>query len=58
MLLVMHLIAHGHELVRWFHGKIKREDAEKLLLAMPPGDGMYLFRESESSPGGQFIPLV
>jgi len=36
---------------RWFHGCIKRVQAEQTLLACPH-EGAYLFRESESTPGG------
>lgn len=35
----------------WFHGCIKRVQAEQTLLACPH-EGAYLFRESESTPGG------
>jgi len=35
----------------WFHGQIKRVQAEQTLLACP-NEGAFLFRESESSPGG------
>lgn len=35
----------------WFHGKISRVSAEQTLLNCPQ-EGAYLFRESESSPGG------
>ena len=34
---------------RWFHGKIKREDAEVLL--KPREDGLFLVRESVNYPG-------
>eukprot|EP00049_Salpingoeca_infusionum_P001804 m.51062 g.51062 ORF g.51062 m.51062 type:complete len:259 (+) comp11214_c0_seq1:221-997(+) len=34
----------------WFHGPIKRAEAERLLLSSPM-DGAFLFRESDSSPG-------
>ncbi|XP_021346073.1 tyrosine-protein kinase CSK-like isoform X1 [Mizuhopecten yessoensis] len=33
----------------WFHGKIKREKAEELLV--PPEDGLFLVRESVNYPG-------
>ena len=36
-------------LLRWFHGKISREDAEKLLT--PPKNGRFLVRESQNYPG-------
>lgn len=35
----------------WFHGQIKRVQAEQTLLASP-NEGAFLFRESESTPGG------
>jgi len=35
----------------WMHGKITRVKAEEVLLATTK-DGAYLFRESESAPGG------
>jgi len=35
----------------WMHGKISRSDAEQTLL-QSSDDGAYLFRESESAPGG------
>mmetsp|Transcript_21277 Transcript_21277/g.55527 ORF Transcript_21277/g.55527 Transcript_21277/m.55527 type:complete len:243 (+) Transcript_21277:91-819(+) len=35
----------------WFHGQIKRVDAEEKLLNCPV-EGAFLFRESESTPGG------
>eukprot|EP00911_Craspedida_sp_UC1_P002320 UC1_evm1s1749 len=35
----------------WFHGRISRQTAEQVLLASPT-DGAFLFRESESCPGG------
>eukprot|EP00040_Diaphanoeca_grandis_P015574 m.79567 g.79567 ORF g.79567 m.79567 type:complete len:250 (-) comp25229_c1_seq1:43-792(-) len=35
----------------WFHGQIKRVQAEQTLLACP-NEGAFLFRESESTPGG------
>ena len=33
----------------WFHGKMKREDAEQLL--EPREDGLFLVRESNNYPG-------
>ena len=36
-------------LFSWFHGKITREEAEKLL--HPPSDGVFLVRESTNYPG-------
>ncbi|XP_043933126.1 tyrosine-protein kinase CSK [Protopterus annectens] len=36
-------------LMPWFHGKITREQAEKLLF--PPDTGLYLVRESTNYPG-------
>lgn len=33
----------------WFHGKIRREEAETLL--MPREDGLFLVRESTNFPG-------
>jgi hypothetical protein len=36
---------------RWFHGQIKRVMAEQTLLNCPT-EGAFLFRESESTPGG------
>lgn len=33
----------------WFHGKISREEAEKLLT--PRSDGLFLVRESTNFPG-------
>lgn len=36
----------------WYHGMIKRSDAEDTLLRPAVPDGAFLFRESESSPGG------
>eukprot|EP00731_Ephydatia_muelleri_P016536 Em0009g960a len=33
----------------WFHGRISREDAEKLLT--PPKNGQFLVRESQNYPG-------
>ncbi|XP_073706358.1 tyrosine-protein kinase CSK-like [Garra rufa] len=38
-----------HSLVRWFHGKITREQAERLLY--PPETGLFLVRESTNYPG-------
>lgn len=35
--------------VRWFHGKITREEAENLL--KPRTDGLFLIRESTNFPG-------
>lgn len=35
----------------WFHGQIKRVEAEETLLSCAQ-EGAYLFRESESTPGG------
>ena len=35
----------------WFHGRISREDAEKLLLFSPPKNGLFLVRESQNYPG-------
>eukprot|EP00035_Acanthoeca_spectabilis_P020277 m.432017 g.432017 ORF g.432017 m.432017 type:complete len:247 (-) comp17381_c0_seq1:74-814(-) len=35
----------------WFHGQIKRVTAEQTLLNCPQ-EGAFLFRESESTPGG------
>lgn len=34
---------------RWFHGKITREQAERLLY--PPETGLFLVRESTNYPG-------
>lgn len=34
---------------RWFHGRIKREEAENLL--KPREDGLFLVRESTNFPG-------
>eukprot|EP00730_Choanoeca_flexa_P013487 TRINITY_DN5374_c0_g1_i3.p1 TRINITY_DN5374_c0_g1~~TRINITY_DN5374_c0_g1_i3.p1 ORF type:complete len:195 (+),score=29.84 TRINITY_DN5374_c0_g1_i3:205-789(+) len=34
----------------WFHGRIKRVDAEQILLKAG-AEGAYLFRESETAPG-------
>ena len=36
-------------LLRWFHGKISRDEAENLLL--PKNDGLFLVRESTNFPG-------
>lgn len=36
-------------LSRWFHGKITREQAERLLY--PPETGLFLVRESTNYPG-------
>ena len=33
----------------WFHGKLSREDAEKLLT--PPKNGLFLVRESSAYKG-------
>ena len=38
---------------RWYHGKISRTQAEDVLMTYPT-NGAYLFRDSESSPGGGF----
>lgn len=35
----------------WFHGKISREEAEKLLHAQSSQDGLFLVRESTNFPG-------
>ncbi len=35
--------------LRWFHGKITREQAERLLY--PPETGLFLVRESTNYPG-------
>lgn len=35
--------------LRWFHGKITREQAERLLY--PPETGLFLVRESTNFPG-------
>lgn len=35
--------------LRWFHGKITRDQAERLLY--PPETGLYLVRESTNFPG-------
>jgi tyrosine-protein kinase len=34
----------------WFHGKITRKQAE-VILGEQRGDGIFLVRESETSPG-------
>ncbi|KXJ08561.1 Protein E(sev)2B [Exaiptasia diaphana] len=35
----------------WFHGRIKRSDAEANLMRSETQDGAFLIRESESTPG-------
>ena len=40
---------------RWFHGKISREDAEKILV--PRVSGLYLVRESVHYPGDYTLSL-
>ena len=44
----------------WFHGKIKREEAEKLLLkdVQEAPDGMFLVRESTNFPGDYTLCVV
>ena len=44
----------------WFHGKIKREEAEKLLLndIQEAPDGMFLVRESTNFPGDYTLCVV
>ena len=44
----------------WFHGKIKREEAEKLLLkdVQDAPDGMFLVRESTNFPGDYTLCVV
>ncbi|KAK3098941.1 hypothetical protein FSP39_024518, partial [Pinctada imbricata] len=43
-------IQNGDMSLLWFHGKIKREDSEKLLEPWTP-DGLFLVRESANYPG-------
>lgn len=42
-------ICHNDTTMKWFHGKITREEAEALL--MPREDGLFLIRESTNFPG-------
>ncbi|XP_015921309.1 tyrosine-protein kinase HTK16 isoform X2 [Parasteatoda tepidariorum] len=44
--------------VSWFHGKILRDEAERILLANGNIDGLFLVRESSSSPGDYVLSLV
>ena len=51
------LCTYNHVTYSWFFGKIKRGDAEKLLLQESqtqsnPKSGTFLIRESENTPGG------
>ena len=42
--------------IRWFHGKITRDDAEELLV--PRTDGLFLVRESTNFPGDYTLCVV
>lgn len=46
---MLELLEPGVWFFRWFHGKISREDAERLL--QPRKDGLFLVRESTNYPG-------
>ena len=45
------------EAEEWFHGRIKRNEAEKILI-QNGRDGMYLIRESESKPGDYSLSVL
>jgi fyn-related kinase len=44
-------------LCSWFHGKIKRIDAEKRVLAVGNPHGTFLVRDSESQPGNYSLTV-
>ncbi len=48
-LLCVHCYFFGSSVLRWFHGKITRDQAERLL--HPPETGLFLVRESTNFPG-------
>ena len=55
MILYSHKLSFG-EMFRWYHSRISREDAEKLLLES--GDlNAFLVRESNSKPGDYVISV-
>ena len=43
-------------IISWFHGKINREEAEKLL--SPPKNGLFLVRESTAYTGDYTLSVV
>ena len=45
-----------HFLNSWFHGKMKREEAEDALL--PREEGLFLVRESNNYPGDYTLCVV
>lgn len=47
----------GEECISWFHGKLTRDDAEKLLKELNC-EGGFLVRESNTSPGEYVLTLL
>ncbi|KAL0268767.1 UNVERIFIED_CONTAM: hypothetical protein PYX00_010583 [Menopon gallinae] len=47
----------GEECISWFHGKLSRDDAEKLLRELNC-EGGFLVRESSTSPGEYVLTLL
>lgn len=48
---ILYCVVFSHHVLpfRWFHGKITRDQAERLLY--PPETGLFLVRESTNYPG-------
>ncbi|GFT73185.1 tyrosine-protein kinase HTK16 [Nephila pilipes] len=46
------------ESVSWFHGKITRDAAERILETNGNQEGLFLVRESSSSPGDYVLSLI
>ena len=44
-------VKNGNHHWPWFHGKISRDEAERLLRPSDSSDGLFLVRESTNFPG-------
>nr|XP_023011700.1 tyrosine-protein kinase shark [Leptinotarsa decemlineata] len=54
----MNKINNNYEDIRWYHGKLSREETERVLLQDGRKNGLFLVRESNSSTGDYVLSVL